>query len=135
MHKSSSIAGFRIFQHLLVSDRVSECRIGPASNHQVNTFRLTGKVIVEQKFWFFSKDRLSVFIIRVFYPSRSADYLLDGDAIGFVRIHPNKILSATSDNVSFEPLSRKIAHDLLHGLVSKISVRTFPTLIFCGKDP
>ena len=36
------------FQHLLVAGRVAECRVGPATDHQVDAFRLSGFVVVEQ---------------------------------------------------------------------------------------
>ena len=56
------------------------------TNHQVNSLRLTGIVVIQHELGFFNQNRLAVLGIVVFDGQRRANYLLGRDAVDLLRV-------------------------------------------------
>src|SRR5262249_58312249 len=88
-----------VLEHLPVTGRVAERRVGAAANHQVDALGLAGIVVVEQQFGLFNQDRLPVLVVVVSGAACGANDLLRRDAIHAVGIHPHPILTAAGDDI------------------------------------
>ncbi len=50
-HEPGTCSRLCIFQHLLITRCITECGIGFAPDHQLNTLSLTGSVVIQYKFF------------------------------------------------------------------------------------
>src|SRR5439155_10933213 len=79
--QTRTVARLGVFEHLLVAGRVAERREGPTADHQVDSLRLAGIVVVKQQLRFFGQERSAALVITVFCPGRRADDLFGRNAI------------------------------------------------------
>src|SRR6266511_652989 len=128
-------AGAGPLQHLPVAGRVAERRVGPATDHEVNPFRLAGVVVVQDELRLLGQERLAVLAVAVFRSTRCADHLLGRDAVDLVGIDAHEVLTAAGHDVGLVGVVAQVTQHFEHRLIDELGIRPLPARIARGFEP
>ena len=80
-HEPRAVARLRVFQHLFVAVRVAECSDRTPSDYEMDSFGLTGLVVIEEQLGLLGEDRFAVLVVAELHCTRAADHLLGRYAV------------------------------------------------------